>query len=107
MTCSQEGKCLSVADGKYIDNGGATTANCVDVVAQCSKCTLDYPTTCLNCTAGYYYDSDDQTCHICEDDLDYSCDECYDSQNCTKCKAGYLLDVNTCISCSSILRKCS
>ena len=76
-----------------------TPANMCCNVANCDICDTATPTTCIQCSSGYFLPSSATTCSICSS----NCSTCITlSTHCTSCPPTYYLDTttNTCVSCN-------
>jgi len=94
-TVTQCTECNSTTLGPRTDLSG----QCGKCASNCKVCDRAGANKCDVCAAGYFINSDDQTCKACDT---ANCELC-DSGYCTNCKSGYILDTTTspakCIAC--------
>ena len=81
---------------------------CSSCDISCANCSPDLQ--CLQCSAGYFFDTGKRTCLKCSS----SCEDCYGpgSDNCLACKAAYfwsysfVLVGNSCVLCPNYCKYC-
>ncbi|CAG9336175.1 unnamed protein product [Blepharisma stoltei] len=92
--CSDDGRCVTCGSGYLLDGMTSTCMACSNPL--CDSCPNNM---CIKCKSGYF--ADGSTCKDCPSYMT-GCQECSNSDKCTKCVTGYILNENSQCTQSSI-----
>ncbi|OAF68963.1 hypothetical protein A3Q56_03296 [Intoshia linei] len=93
MKCRSNTDCTMCATGYYLN-----AKACIQCPTKCDSCSA--AASCTTCAKDYYWDTVSLTCLTCG--VNCASGSCSQSNGCTKCNVGYLIDNKKCRKCETL-----